>query len=75
MHRGFRYMGSNMFMGWIIPLVLIVIIAIAIYMIASNKKENNKISSSSALDILNERFAKGEIDEEEYIRRKKFLQG
>ena len=42
-------------------------------MIANNKKENNKITSNSALGILNERFAKGEIDEEEYNRRKKIL--
>ncbi len=73
MHRGFRNMGPNMFMGWIISVILIVIIAIAIYMIANNKKENNKITSNSALGILNERFAKGEIDEEEYNRRKKIL--
>jgi putative membrane protein len=35
---------------------------------ASNNFENN-----AAIVILNERFAKGEIDEEEYIKRKTIL--
>jgi putative membrane protein len=30
---------------------------------------------SSALDILNERFARGDIDREEYLQKKRDLQG
>lgn len=73
MYRGFGNMGSRMLMGWIIPLIIIVIIAIAVYMIVNNKKEDKNTRSNSALDILNERYAKGEIDEEEYSKKKKDL--
>ncbi|NMA49120.1 MAG: hypothetical protein GX947_05045 [Tissierellia bacterium] len=55
------------------PLILIVIIGVAVYMILKNKKEDNKTKSNPALDILNVRFAKGEIDESEYLKKKKNL--
>ena len=73
MHRGFGNIPYNMFIIWIIPITLIVIISIAVYMIANSKKRNNKTASNSALEILSERFAKGEIDEEEYKYKKKIL--
>lgn len=81
MHRGYLFNGyGNMFWGWLIPLVLLVLIAIAVYMIFKNNKTGEQISqgrsnqsSSRALEILDERYAKGEIDEEEYNRRKSVL--
>jgi len=42
-------------------------------MIRKNIKENNQRFSNSSLKILNEKYAKGEIDEEEYIRKKKMI--
>lgn len=73
MYHGFGNMLSNMLVVWIIPIILIVIIGISIYMIGNNKKGNSKTKGNSALDILNERFAKGEIDEEEYKKKKENL--
>lgn len=73
MYRRFGGMGSGMVFAWIIPLILIVIIGVAVYMILKNKKEDNKTKSNPALDILNVRFAKGEIDESEYLKKKKNL--
>lgn len=70
MHRRFGNMPFGMGGSWIIPLILVVLIAIAVYMIVNNKKDHNRTGSNSALDILNERYAKGEIDDEEYNRRK-----
>lgn len=39
-----------------------------------NKASGGKSSQGDALDILRERFAKGEINEEEYEQRKSVLQ-
>lgn len=81
MHRGYLFNGyGNMFWGWLIPLVLLVLIAIAVYMIFKNNKNEDQISQGEntqsvnrALEILDERYAKGEIDEDEYKRMKRNL--
>lgn len=70
---GFRDMLSNMVIVWIIPLILLFLIGISIYMIRKNKEEDDQHINNSALKILDERFAKGEIDEEEYNRKKNNL--
>lgn len=70
MHNRFDYMGPNPFFNWLIPLVVIIVIGLSIYMISKNtngKKENK----DSVLDILDKRYARGEIDEEEYLKKKK----
>ncbi|MFL0245387.1 SHOCT domain-containing protein [Candidatus Clostridium stratigraminis] len=67
---GYGY-GYNM-MPWIgffclIALVLIIIIAMVVYKITLGRKDNTKnYISNNALEILKQRYAKGEIDEEEY---------
>ncbi len=78
MHRGYLY---RPFWGsYLIPIILIILIGIAVYMLLSNMKKDTKVEkseerqeTSSALEILNERYAKGEIDEAEYQRIKKNL--
>lgn len=52
---------------WIV-LVIALIFFFVIYSRQSNQRRNK-----SALDILNERYARGEIDEEEYEKKKKNL--
>lgn len=62
-------MGTGMiFMGAVYILAL-VFLAIFIFKGTKKKQSNNNF----ALEILNKRFAAGEISEEEYIKRKEIL--
>jgi putative membrane protein len=54
-------------------LIFLVLIFLAFKMIKSNSALPFSPSNSSALNILNERYASGEIDEEEYTKRKIIL--
>lgn len=63
---GMHGWGFGMGLGWIIPLLLI---GVLLYYISSNKKEG-----LSAKDILDKRYAKGEIDEQEYKKMKALLE-
>jgi putative membrane protein len=72
MMNGFKDHGWGMGWGWIIALILVVVlfIFIAIMLNQGNPlKRNNK----TPLDILKERYAKGEIDKKEYEEQKKHL--
>lgn len=59
-------------------ILFIVILAVAAYFGYRYFESNGSVSyenKSSALDTLNERYAKGEISEEEYQKMKKNLLG
>ncbi|MDK2824612.1 MAG: putative rane protein [Clostridia bacterium] len=75
MHWGYGYgMGLGMILWWIIIIGGIVLAFYGLFSLAKgqpNKKEVDK--GIDALDILKERFAKGEINEEEYEQKKKIL--
>jgi putative membrane protein len=64
--------GWGMGLGWIIGLLVLVAI---IWMISQtlNKNNNSAPPEKSALDILKERYARGEIDKEEFDDRKQDL--
>lgn len=65
---GRMYGGPNIFMMVPMIVVLLVIVYLA-YKVFSNRQLASVVSppgSSKAMNILNERFAKGEITEEEY---------
>jgi putative membrane protein len=66
-------MYTGMRWWWVIgPIVIAVIVWLSIRLI--NQKKSPQLShKKSALDILNERYAGGEIDKEEYEQRKKDL--
>jgi putative membrane protein len=62
----------------IIPLVGFILVMVAILTAVKKRSENglddrDPRSTTHALRILDERFAKGEIDEMEYIRKKEML--
>ena len=68
--------GSNMMGGWSgLMIIFIIFIGIVIFLIYRRGQNNvNDVGSrDSSLNILNERFARGEINEEEYNQRKNVL--
>ena len=60
--------------GWLEMMILPIILIIAFIYIVYNQRGNNKFKHISirdnSLNILNERFAPGDIDEEEYNIKK-----
>ncbi|HKK63722.1 MAG TPA: SHOCT domain-containing protein [Bacteroidales bacterium] len=69
--HGHGVFGLGMGWGWIIGLIIVVAIIWMVFKFMNQQKQitNNK----SALDLLNERYAKGEIDKAEYEEKKKDL--
>jgi putative membrane protein len=59
--------GWGMGFGWIVP---IAIIALLFYLFS----DRQRLRSSSAQEILDKRFANGEIDEAEYKEKSRLLQ-
>jgi len=66
-------MGFGGFFGLLFWLLLIIIAVVLVKWLFGNT--NNQPQGPSALEILNQRFATGEITEEEYLRMKKRIEG
>jgi putative membrane protein len=65
----------GMFLG---PLAMIVFLVVAVLIVAWVVRalgSGTQSSTRAALDILRERFARGEIDRKEYEERKQLLSG
>lgn len=73
MCRGFNMVSQGMWYMWIVPVILILIIGYAIYNIVKKQKGKIENRSDLALKILNERFAKGGIEEAEFETKKNNL--
>ncbi|MFT8315746.1 MAG: SHOCT domain-containing protein [Clostridium sp.] len=69
MYYGFGYGGMFMML---VPIILIAIIVYAIIKLKDHPSHGDYYNNSDnrALDILNERYARGEITEEEYNQNK-----
>lgn len=74
---GFGYGGFNGFGGgpfmMIIPILIVGLIIYALYKLLNQSKNNTAMDNSQALNILMERYAQGEISEEEYLNKRKML--
>lgn len=70
--HAFDGMSWGMGFGWIIGLIVLVVM---IWFITKALKQNNNQfqPDKSALDILEERYARGEINKEEFEEKKKSL--
>lgn len=78
--RGFGGFGSGYFNGggmFIMMgfglLIFLALIFISLKLMKAHPHSNLSASSNSALNILNERYARGEIDDEEYTKKKTIL--
>jgi putative membrane protein len=69
-------MGFGMGFGWIWMIILVIIILAGIYFFTTGFTQERRASytSTSSLEILKQRYAKGEITEEEFKRIKKELE-
>jgi len=71
--------GNAMFFGgggmWFFWIILFVVLVWIVKSVTDYNAGNKSISDDdSPLDILKKRYARGEIDEQEYIRRRKELE-
>ncbi len=74
MHDNF-WGGSMLFSGilWMILLVVLIVVLVFIFMKLSGSSSNTGGDKDSSMNILKERYARGEITEEEYDQRRKKL--
>jgi uncharacterized membrane protein len=50
-----------------------ILLVVVLYYLFNSNKVDNRISTNSALDILKERYARGEISRDEFIETSKLL--
>lgn len=73
------YGGMGMFWFWLLVLLFLLLVSLLLYFLlrpSQNRRpfDSDDRTTEEALRILNERFARGEISEEEYLRRKELLE-
>ncbi|MBU1367984.1 MAG: SHOCT domain-containing protein [Bacteroidetes bacterium] len=74
MMNGFGGHGWGMGWWWVIGLIIVIAVFwMVVKGMSQNNRPGNPPESKSALDILKERYAKGEIDKQEFEERKKDL--
>jgi putative membrane protein len=74
---GWNQMMNFGYGGMLMMFIFAIVIGLIIYFIITNTKSNRYIGgfSETSLDIVKERFAKGEISEKEFEKMKKALKG
>jgi len=83
MGYGYNMMGNgngySMMGGWfgmmIIPIILIVVFMFVVSRKGQNDNVKERGTKDNSLDILSERFARGEINEDEYTNKRNILLG
>jgi len=65
--------GMGMGFGWIIGLIILIIMLWLITRGVNSGNPSSPQQSKSALETLKERYARGEIDKDEYLEKKKMI--
>ena len=73
MMDAFGMHGWGMGYGWIIGLILLIFIFFLVTKQRGTFNDGSQNTGESALDVLKKRYARGEIDKEEYEEKKKDL--
>ncbi len=73
MEHGFGTHGWGMGFGWLIGLIILVIIIWLVVKVVNQNNTSNQSHNKSALDILKERYARGEISKEEFEEKTKII--
>jgi len=68
-----EFNGHGMGWGWIIGLFILIVALIIIIYAVRQRNPVNREENKTPLDILKERYARGEIDKAEFEDRKKDL--
>ena len=64
--------GWEMGSGWIVGIIVLVII-LGLVAIVMSQKKNNRLKEKSPLDIIKERYARGEISKEEFEEKRRSI--
>jgi len=72
--HGWGYMhGFGWMFGLLVWVVIIVAIVAVLRLISSKSAQNGPPPAQTALEILDQRFARGEIDQQEYEQKRRVL--
>lgn len=71
---GSGFMGGPFFGHWLFPVVILTMILVSSWLLLARKEHRGVVGGSdAALDLLRQRYASGEIDEDEYLLRRENL--
>lgn len=83
MRYGYNMMGNgngySMMGGWLGMMIIPIILFVVFIFVVSRKGQNDNVkergTKENSLDILSERFARGDINEDEYANKRNILLG
>lgn len=73
MFHDFNAHGWGMGWGWLISLLIIAAFIWVLVIVFNNSRQSKRSGDNKPLDLLKERYARGEIDKEEFEERKNNL--